>query len=41
MPMRRITAWDGTLSTEVMDHSSARPAPVKATSRAARAASVA
>jgi hypothetical protein len=41
MPMRRITAWDGVLSTAVMDHSSVRAAPVKATSRAASAASVA
>jgi hypothetical protein len=41
MPMRRITAWDGVLSAEVMDHSSGRPTPVKATSRTASAASVA
>jgi hypothetical protein len=41
MPMRRITAWDGVLSTAVMDHSSVRPTPVNAASRAASAASVA
>jgi hypothetical protein len=41
MAMRHITAWDGVLSTEVMDHSSGRPTLEKATSRAASAASVA
>jgi hypothetical protein len=41
IPMRRITACDGVLSTEVKDQTSGRPTPVKATSSAARAASVA
>ena len=41
MPSRRITAWDGSLSTAVMDQISASPAPRNATSSAAVAASVA
>jgi hypothetical protein len=41
MPMRRITAWDGSLSTAVIDQISVRPAPSKATPSAALAASVA
>jgi hypothetical protein len=36
-----MTAWDGSLSTAVIDQSSVRPMPLKATSTAAVAASVA
>jgi hypothetical protein len=39
--MRRMTACDGVLSTAVIDHSSSRPIPSKATPTAAAAASVA
>jgi len=41
MPIRRITARDGTLSTAVIDHSSARPTRSKASRAVAAAASVA
>jgi hypothetical protein len=35
-PSRRITAWDGSLSTAVMDQISVRPIPSNATASAAR-----
>jgi hypothetical protein len=40
-PSRRITAWDGSLSTAVMDQISVMPMPSNATASAALAASVA